>query len=311
MQHAPVLGSGSAHYEFSRLVELIRILRSDDGCPWDLEQTHHSLKNCLIEESYEVLQAIDEGDPRHICEELGDLLEIIVLNAQIASEAGDFTIDDLCDGVAEKIIRRHPHVFYESKQALEEFFSQYQKEIACEAHNSQEVLSLWNQVKLMERMVQQKEAQVTASAQAEVSTNVSAQTTHPRGIMQSIPPNLPPVLEAQKIALFCEALKFDWDNSAEVLTHVESEIEEFKNSAYGSHERMLEFGDIFFTLLSLARKEGIDPLEALHASNQKFMMRFKRMEDHLAHEGLSLLSQSKEELNELWELVKKFEPDHS
>lgn len=306
MQYAPVLGSGSAHHEFSRLVELIRILRDKDGCPWDLEQTHHSLKKCLIEESHELLQAVDEGVPQYICEELGDLLEIIVLNAQIASDAGDFDIDEVCRSISEKIIRRHPHIFYESKQALEDFFAEHEAEIETDVKNPQEVLSLWNQVKLMEHyMKTQAEAQATESQQT-----ADAFQEQPFSIMDSIPANLPAVLQAQNIAYKCEALGFDWDNSDEVLAHVESEISEFKESEPGSTERMVEFGDIFFTLLNVARKEGIDPLEALQASNQKIVSRFKRMEVELAKQGLTVISQSKDELNELWEQVKKFEPDH-
>lgn len=259
------------------LVETIWRLRQPDGCPWDRKQTHASIAKNMVEEAYEAVDCIEADDAEHLCEELGDVLMQVLLHAQIAADAGEFTIDDVARGLNEKLIRRHPHVFGEHDAASD----------------ADEVLGIWDAVKLAEKAGRDAKA-----AQA---------NERPAGLLDSVPRALPALMEAQKVSRKAAAVGFEWDTVDDVWDQVASEREEFEREAPGSDERGLEFGDMLFALVNVARKEGIDAESALRASTAKFRRRWEAVEN-LAREGdASVEDLSTEELNRLWNQVKTSE----
>lgn len=259
------------------LVETIWRLRQPDGCPWDRKQTHASIAKNMVEEAYEAVDCIEADDAEHLCEELGDVLMQVLLHAQIAADAGEFTIDDVARGLNEKLIRRHPHVFGEHDAASD----------------ADEVLGIWDAVKLAEKAGRDAKA-----AQA---------NERPAGLLDSVPRALPALMEAQKVSRKAAAVGFEWDTVDDVWDQVASEREEFEREAPGSDERELEFGDMLFALVNVARKEGIDAESALRASTAKFRRRWEAVEN-LAQEGdASVEDLSTEELNRLWNQVKTSE----
>lgn len=259
------------------LVETIWRLRQPDGCPWDRKQTHASIAKNMVEEAYEAVDCIEADDAEHLCEELGDVLMQVLLHAQIAADAGEFTIDDVARGLNEKLIRRHPHVFGEHDAASD----------------ADEVLGIWDAVKLAEKAGRDAKA-----AQA---------NERPAGLLDGVPRALPALMEAQKVSRKAAAVGFEWDTVDDVWDQVASEREEFEREAPGSDERELEFGDMLFALVNVARKEGIDAESALRASTAKFRRRWEAVEN-LAQEGdASVEDLSTEELNRLWNQVKTSE----
>ena len=259
------------------LVETIWRLRQPDGCPWDRKQTHASIAKNMVEEAYEAVDCIEANDAEHLCEELGDVLMQVLLHAQIAADAGEFTIDDVARGLNEKLIRRHPHVFGEHDAASD----------------ADEVLGIWDAVKLAEKAGRDAQA-----AQA---------NERPAGLLDGVPRALPALMEAQKVSRKAAAVGFEWDTVDDVWDQVASEREEFEREAPGSDERELEFGDMLFALVNVARKEGIDAESALRASTAKFRRRWEAVEN-LAQEGdASVEDLSTEELNRLWNQVKTSE----
>lgn len=259
------------------LVETIWRLRQPDGCPWDRKQTHASIAKNMVEEAYEAVDCIEADDAEHLCEELGDVLMQVLLHAQIAADAGEFTIDDVARGLNEKLIRRHPHVFGEHDAASD----------------ADEVLGIWDAVKLAEKAGRDAKA-----AQA---------NERPAGLLDGVPRALPALMEAQKVSRKAAAVGFEWDTVDDVWDQVASEREEFEREAPGSDERGLEFGDMLFALVNVARKEGIDAESALRASTAKFRRRWEAVEN-LAREGdASVEDLSTEELNRLWNQVKTSE----
>lgn len=262
-------GAPAAHPEFDRLVRTMWRLRQPDGCPWDREQTHRSITKNMVEEAYEAVEAIEADDRDHLIEELGDVLEQVVLHAQIAADAGSFTIDDVVHGLNEKLVRRHPHVFGEH----------------AAAGDGGEVQDIWDEVKATER---------AASGEAE----------RPQGLLDSVPRSLPALMQAQKISKRAAKVGFEWETVADIWDKVAEERAEFEREAPGSDARGLEFGDLLFALVNVARREGIDAEEALAASNRKFRTRWSRMEDLARAEGLDLDELDTERLNELWDRAK-------
>ena len=288
----------SQHPAFDAFVETIATLRGPDGCPWNRAQTHESLEEYLIEEAYEAADAIESGDPDHIREELGDVLLQVVLQSQVAADAGNFTIDDVCSAIDEKMIRRHPHVFGEAN-----------------AQNANEVADLWEQVKLSEKS---KQAGVE-----EVSY-----------LLDDVPSHFPALLQAQKISRRAVAVGFEWDTIDDVWDKVAEERAELE-AAYaeapktpdgkvlpkdpGAYETApaqvdpriaaveMEFGDMLFAIVNVARKMGIDAESALRASNNKFRHRFAAVEDQARAMGRTVEDLSLDEMEECWQRAKQCE----
>lgn len=258
---------------FDSLTETIWRLRQPDGCPWDREQTHASIAKNMVEEAYEAVDCIEEDDDAHLCEELGDVLMQVMLHAQIAADEGAFTIDDVVRGLDEKLIRRHPHVFGDR----------------ADARDAAEVLGIWDQVKLAEK------AQVDATAPRE---------EQPKGLLEGVPRALPALMQAQKVSRKAAAVGFEWETVDDVWAQVASEREEFEREEPGSTARELEFGDMLFALVNVARREGIDAESALRASTMKFRTRWEAVERLAWERGTSVESLSTEELNRLWDEVK-------
>ena len=256
-----------AREEMQSLVETIWRLRQPDGCPWDRKQTHESIGKNMIEEAYEALDCIEAGDEAHLREELGDVLMQVVLHAQIAADAGAFTMADVARDINDKLIRRHPHVFG-----------------GRSATSADEVLAIWDSVKLAEKGAKDADA-------AEAGER-------PEGLLEGVPRSLPALMEAQKVSRKAETVADVWDKVAE-------ERAEFEAEAPGTAERELEFGDLLFALVNVARKEGIDAESALRASTAKFRERWAAMENAAYEGGVSLESLTTEQLNSLWEKVKR------
>lgn len=263
-----------AREEMQSLVETIWRLRQPDGCPWDRKQTHESIGKNMIEEAYEALDCIEAGDEAHLREELGDVLMQVVLHAQIAADAGAFTMADVARDINDKLIRRHPHVFGE-----------------CSADSADEVLAIWDSVKLAEKGAKDADA-------AEAGER-------PEGLLEGVPRSLPALMEAQKVSRKAASAGFEWETVADVWDKVAEERAEFEAEAPGTAERELEFGDLLFALVNVARKEGIDAESALRASTAKFRERWAAMENAAHEGGVSLESLTTEQLNSLWDEVKR------
>ncbi len=257
---------------FEALVALQARLRAPGGCPWDREQTHDSLRRYLLEETHEVLDAIDSGDTVNLAEELGDLLLQIVFHAELARESGRFNIGDVIEHVHAKMVRRHPHVFGTSK-----------------ASTSTEVLTNWEQIKAEER-----------------GLKVNTSKVSPDSILDGVPRTLPALLEAQQLTSKAAKVGFDWKNAKDILSKIQEEIAEV-NVELDRNERQNieeEIGDLFFTCVNLARFVGLDAELSLKKSNRKFIKRFHQMERAAAATGRPLASLSSEELEELWVAAK-------
>lgn len=274
-----------ARDSFDALVETIWRLRQPDGCPWDREQTHASIARNMIEEAYEAVDCIEEGDAAHLREELGDVLMQVLLHAQIAADAGAFTIDDVVRELNEKLIRRHPHVFGEQ----------------ASAQDADEVLDIWDQVKQAER------ARRAADANGEAGAAASGATSQPEGLLDSVPKAFPALMQAQKVSKRAAKAGFEWDTVEDVWAQVASERAEYEVEEPGSEARELEFGDMLFALVNVARKEGIDAEGALRASMAKFRRRWAAMEAAAFRAGKAIEDYTTEELNALWEQVKRAE----
>ena len=262
-------GAPAAHPEFDRLVRTMWRLRQPDGCPWDREQTHRSITKNMVEEAYEAVEAIEADDRAHLVEELGDVLEQVVLHAQIAADEGAFTIDDVVHGLNEKLVRRHPHVFGEH----------------AAAGDGGEVQDIWDEVKAVERAA-------------------SGEEERPQGLLDSVPRSLPALMQAQKISKRAAKAGFEWETVADIWDKVAEERAEMEREELGSDARALEFGDLLFALVNVARREGIDAEEALAASNRKFRERWSRMEDLAQSEGVELDGIGAPALNRLWDRAK-------
>ena len=262
-------GAPTTHPEFDRLVRTMWRLRQPDGCPWDREQTHRSITKNMVEEAYEAVEAIEADDTAHLVEELGDVLEQVVLHAQIAADDGAFTIDDVVRGLNEKLVRRHPHVFGEH----------------AAASDGGEVVDIWDDVKAAERAA-------------------AGEDERPQGLLDSVPRSLPALMQCQKISKRAAKAGFEWRSVEGVWDKVAEERAEFEREAPGSPERAAEFGDLLFSLVNVARWEGIDAEEALAGANRKFRRRWSRVEELARERGLEAGSLGDDLLNELWERAK-------
>ncbi len=265
-------GAPGTHPDFDALVRTIWRLRQPDGCPWDKEQTHASIAKNMIEEAYEAVDAIEGSKTRHLREELGDVLMQVVLQSQIAADAGEFDIDAVCRELNEKLVRRHPHVFGDAD--------------APRAATSADVLAIWDQVKLGEHKASEEEAAAEGEA--------------PESLLDSVPVQLPALMQAQKISRKAVAAGFDWVSVDSVWEQVKSEVEEFKTAAPGSADAQMEFGDILFALVNVARREHIDAETALRASCAKFRRRWAYMEQAARAEGRDIADVPRQDQEALW-----------
>lgn len=264
---------------FEALVALQARLRAPSGCPWDREQTHESLRTYLVEETYEVLDALASGDARKFAGELGDLLLQIIFHAQLASEAGKFDICDVIEQIHTKMVRRHPHVFGKVR-----------------AETAAEVLRNWEQLKAEER-AEDQEAQPAPAAGA--------------SILDPVPRSLPALLEAHQLTRRAANVGFDWADMGGIFDKLAEEMAELKSAvgglALGSRrlqEVEEEAGDLLFVGVNLARFLGLDAEIALKKANRKFARRFREMERRAAARGQALSRLSAEELDALWNEVK-------
>lgn len=265
-----------ARDEMQQLVEIIWRLRQPDGCPWDRKQTHASIAKNMIEEAYEAVDCIEADDAAHLREELGDVLMQVVLHAQIAADAGAFTMADIARDINEKLIRRHPHVF---------------GSMASQASSADDVLAIWDSVKLAEKGAKDEGAAESGD--------------RPEGLLDGVPRALPALMQAQKVSRKAAAVGFEWETTAAVWDKVAEERAEFEAEPAGSEARELEFGDMLFALVNVARREGVDAESALRASTAKFRARWSAMEDAAYRQGRRIEDFSTEELNELWNRVKQ------
>jgi MazG family protein len=258
---------------FERFVNLIARLRAPGGCPWDREQTHASLKPMTLEEAYEVLEAIDDGDDAELAGELGDLLLQVVFHSQIAAETGRFTVADVLEKVSAKMVRRHPHVFGDVK-----------------TDSSHEVLRNWEAIKKAE--LQEK-----------------GEATPESSMLDSVSKHLPAVLEAFQMTTKVGRVGFDWPDAAGVLTKLDEEVSELKDAVGGAAHAAVEeeIGDLLFVVVNLARKLGSDPESALKAANRKFRRRFRAVEDGLRARGKTPAESSLPEMDALWDDAKRKE----
>ena len=251
-------------YNVEDLRALTKVLRSKDGCPWDMEQTHESVRRDFIEEVYEVVEAIDEKSPEHLKEELGDVLFQVCFHADMEEEAGRFSLDDVADAVTKKLILRHPHVFGD-----------------VEAKTSSEVLSNWDDIKRKEK----HQATVTDA-------------------MNAVARSLPATWRSEKVSKKAAKVGFDWDFAGDVVAKLREETDELERALHGDGDVFEELGDILASAVNIARKLKIDPEEALNASTDKFISRFSKMEGAALSRGENLKDLSPRELDRLWEDAK-------
>ena len=269
----------TAGARFDRLVEIMRALRAPDGCPWDREQTHASLRPFVLEETYEVLDAIESGNPATLREELGDFLYEAVFLAQISEEAGQFSIADAVGAICDKLVRRHPHVFARDSDDGAPL-------------TSQQVTEKWETLKARER---------TGAATEEQP----AKTT-----LSGVPKTLPSLLRAYEISARAAAVGFDWARPADVIDKIEEEVAEVRreveSGATGHLSRAEEeMGDLLFAIANLSRKLGIEPEAALRRANDKFTRRFEAMERSFTACGKSFAQLSLDQMEEEWQRVKE------
>ncbi len=260
--YLPPLPAGTS---FEAFQEIIAHLRAPDGCPWDREQTHQTLRKHLIEESYETLAAMDENDPDKMREEFGDLLLQIVLNAQIGYEYGEFTMNEVLQGIYDKIIRRHPHVFGQVK-----------------VDGVGQVLTNWENIKKEERR---------------------NKGDGEKSLLDGLPAALPALTQAREYQERAARVGFDWPEIDGVLEKIREEINEVRQSASPA-ELAAELGDLFFALVNLARWKDIDAEAALRATSQKFKKRFGYIEKRAQEIGRALNEMSLQELDDLWNEAK-------
>jgi MazG family protein len=281
----PPADSPTAGANFQRLVDIMRTLRSPDGCPWDRKQTFESLRPFVLEEAYEVVETIDRRDYETLRSEIGDLLFEGVFLAQIADEEGRFRVDDSLDAIAEKLVRRHPHVF--GTETTDESHRGTAGEAGRTVDTPEAVVEQWEQIKARERQA----------------------TGEPDRLLGGLPTAMPSLLRAYEIGARVGAVGFDWARAVDVIDKVHEELTEL-GVAIAADERSLieeELGDLLFTLASLARKLRVEPETALRKANDKFSRRFASLEDRLRATGRSIHEASLDEMERGWAAVKQDE----
>lgn len=254
------------NYDIYDLVKIMEHLRSEDGCPWDREQSHESIRSNVIEEAYEVADAIDSGSREMLVEELGDLLLQVVFHARMDEEAGGFNFDDVCDGICKKLVYRHPHVFGD-----------------INADTSDEVLKNWDALKKKEK----KQESFTDT-------------------MNSVPKAFPALMRSQKVQKRAARAGFDFDNKSNVYDKVAEEMVELSDADISGDAKKVfeEYGDLLFSVVNLARFLNIDAEEALAASTDKFIARFEKVEKLANERNIDMPNTPINELDKLWDEVK-------
>lgn len=252
-------------YGLSDLEKIVTILRAPGGCPWDGEQTHESLRRGLIEESCEVIEAINEQDPEHLKEELGDVLLQVVFHADIEREAGRFTLDDVADGICKKLIFRHPHVFGD-----------------VQVSGSDEVLVNWDALKREEKHQESYTDTLTSVAKS-----------------------LPALWRAEKVQKKAKKAGFDWDDAQGAVDKLSEELGELKQAIAQDSNVEEELGDLLFAAVNVSRFVHADPEEALNAATEKFISRFAKVEALATAQGRDMKDMSLAELDKLWEQAKR------
>lgn len=253
-------------YDVSDLLEIMKILRSPEGCPWDREQTHESIKKSLIEETYEVVEAINKNDKELMTEELGDVLLQVVFHSQIGAENGEFDFSDVCDGICKKLIERHPHVFGD-----------------ISVKDSGEVLENWEQIKSRTK-------------------HRKTQTDK----MLSVPRELPALMRSAKIQEKASKVGFDWEDVSGAFQKLSEESDELKEAVQNNDRENMteELGDLLFSVVNVSRFINVDAEEALTASTDKFLNRFAIVERLAKERNIDMSTSSIEELDSLWDEAK-------
>lgn len=254
-----------SHYDYEDLLQVVHILRSPGGCPWDQEQTHRSIRRDFLEEAYEAAEAIDTGDTALLREELGDVLLQVVFHADIESDAGRFTMADVVDEVTKKMIFRHPHVFGE-----------------VQADTTEQVLVNWDQLK------QEEKAQKTAT-----------------DTLDSVARTLPGLWRAEKVQKKAAKAGFDWADISGALEKLDEETAELRAAVMGEGDVEEELGDVLFAAVKVARFAGVDPEVAIGNTCEKFIRRFRAVEDAVRERGADMKDLPLEELTALWEQAKQ------
>jgi MazG family protein len=257
--------------KFQKLADLMARLRAPGGCPWDREQTFDSIKPYTLEETYEVLDAIDRRDWSELAEELGDFLLQAVFYAQMAAEQGLFQIGDSLDRINQKLIRRHPHVFGDGT-----------------AESAEDVKRIWGEIKAAEK---------------------KDRGQHEAGLLDSVPRAMPALVEAQQIASRAAGVGFDWETTEQVIEKLDEELAELAEARRQASPAELEneIGDLLFVLVNLARFVKVDPEQALRKTNAKFRERFTHIERELAARGKKVQDATLAEMEELWQQAKLLE----
>lgn len=253
--------------EFNRLVNIVKRLRAPDGCPWDKKQTLYSLKDAIMEEAAELVDALDNKDIENIKEELGDVLLHVVFHSETASESGLFNIEDVAKGINEKLIRRHPHVFKDEHY-----------------ETAEEVKVRWDKIKEEENKNKKM----------------------PESVLDKVPRNLPSLLQSEKLQKKASKYGFDWDNAEQVFDKLQEELNELKEAYMEQDKEHIseELGDVIFVLSRLASHLDISADEALRKVNNKFRMRFSYIEKALKNENKSLDSATIDEMEAKWQEAK-------
>ncbi len=279
----PLSPTAAAGATFARLVETLRTLRAPGGCAWDREQTVASLRPFVLEEAYEVVEAMDRDDRAALCEELGDLLLEAVFVAQICAEEGDFTIADAAEAVTAKLVRRHPHVFGDGTAGAAA--ADPNGGAPGPALSPAEVKRQWERIKREER----------AGAPGGRTT-----------LLDGIPEALPSLLRASRIGARAANVGFDWERAEQVVDKADEEMAELRDAIAGGDPARIEeeIGDLLFTVANAARKLRVDPESALRTANAKFTRRFRAVEERLEDRGRTLSDASPDELERAWEAVK-------
>jgi len=252
-------------YGYEDLLEIIRLLRSEDGCPWDKVQTHRSIRRGMLEEAYEAAEAIDRDDTAMMVEELGDVLMQVVFHADIASDEGRFTMEDVCDTVVKKLLYRHPHVFGDAHE-----------------DSPESVLVSWDKLKRAE-----KGQATTADA------------------LDAVARSLPGLWRAEKLQKKAADAGFDWPDINGALDKLDEETAELRRAADSGQGVAEELGDVLFAAVKVGRFAGVDPEEAIAATCEKFIHRFRAVEAGAAKQGRSLKDLTPDELNALWDEAKR------
>lgn len=254
-------------YTISDLLEIMRLLRTPEGCPWDREQTHESIRSNLLEETHEALEAIDRGDMPLLQEELGDVLLQVVFHAQMEQEKGSFTFDDVADGICKKLIFRHPHIFGDVKVG-----------------STDEILSNWDDLKRKEK-----------KQETDTST------------LESVSKSLPSLIRAQKLQKKAAKVGFDWPDVSGALDKVEEELAEVRAAIGGDGDVEEEIGDLIFAVTNVSRFVKVDSERAAAKTCNKFVRRFADMEQQAKAQGKQLSELTLEEMDALWDEAKKKE----